>query len=135
MYLLDSDVCIEFMRGRLPEVYERFQKSEPSLYGVSAVVYGELMTGAAKSRNPEGNRFMTECFAAPFEIVPFDKKCAEAYATVRADLEGRGCKIGPKDMMIAATALANSAVLVTNNVGEFGRVKGLQIEQWGEVDL
>jgi tRNA(fMet)-specific endonuclease VapC len=52
------------------------------------------------------------------------------YAELRADLEKRGQLIGPNDMLIAAHALALDAILVTDNVREFKRVKGLRIENW-----
>ena len=135
MYFLDADVCIEFMRGRCPEGYKMLKQSQPSMFKIPSIVVGELMTGVEKSQNPKANRLMTECFLAPFEVVDYDYACALKYAAVRADLESRGCKIGPKDTMIAAMALVHSAVLVTNNLGEFKRVKGLQLESWSSEDF
>ena len=135
MYFLDADVCIEFMRGRCPEGLRVLQQSDPALFKVPSIVVGELMTGVEKSRNPKANRLMTECFLAPFDVIDFDYECALKYAQVRASLEKQGCKIGPKDTMIAAMALTHSAVLVTNNLGEFARVNGLQLETWSVVDL
>ena len=72
-------------------------------------------------------------FMLPFEVLPFDSKCAHIYARIRGELEMTGKVIGPNDLLIAATALANSAVLVTNNVDEFKRVPGLSIESWYEM--
>ena len=71
----------------------------------------------------------------PFEIVPFNDACVVQYAKIRAQLERTGKTIGANDYLIAATALAHSAVLVTNNVKEFKRVPGLSLECWDEVDL
>ena len=51
-------------------------------------------------------------------------------ARIRATLEQRGEPIGPIDVLIAGTALAQTAVLVTRNVREFERVPGLQVEDW-----
>ncbi len=52
------------------------------------------------------------------------------YARVRADLTGSGAPIGPNDLLIAAIALADDLILVTHNTDEFGRVKGLRMEDW-----
>jgi tRNA(fMet)-specific endonuclease VapC len=64
------------------------------------------------------------------EIVPLLVGVDATYAVLRTDLERRGKLIGPNDMLIAAHALALDAILVTDNVREFKRVKGLKIENW-----
>ena len=133
-YLLDSNICIDFMRGRLPYGYELLKASDPSYFKIPAIVEAELRTGAEKSANPTKNRLLLERFLEPFETVPFGSRCSLAYARIRAELEGSGLKIGPNDMLIAATALAHQAILVTNNVNEFKRVPGLSLESWAEMD-
>ncbi len=62
--------------------------------------------------------------------MPFDDSAADAYGSIRADLELRGQLIGSNDMLIAAHALSLGATLITNNVSEFERVTGLRIENW-----
>ena len=63
-------------------------------------------------------------------ILPFGEAEARAAARIRADLETVGKPIGPHDVLIAATALAHGATLVTHNLREFRRVKGLLVEDW-----
>lgn len=135
MYMLDSCICIDFMRGRLPYGYRMLQLSDPRLYAIPAIVEAELRCGAEKSANPERNRRTLETFLLPFRVVPFDSTCAAKYAKLRAQLESKGRKIGPNNMLIAATALAYDAVLVSNNNREFKRVSGLTVESWYEEDL
>jgi len=72
----------------------------------------------------------TDLFLSEFAIIPFDEECATAYACLRAQLEGEGRVIGPNDMLIAATAIAHQATLVTRNEREFARIAGLHIEVW-----
>jgi tRNA(fMet)-specific endonuclease VapC len=64
------------------------------------------------------------------EIVPFDEKSCEIYARIRASLKKSGGPIGPMDLLIASISLANNYILVTNNIKEFRRIKGLKIENW-----
>lgn len=135
MYFLDSDICIHLMRGNLPHVYEIMRASDPALFGIPSVVEAELRCGAAKSDHPEKNRLLLERFLIPYARIPFDSACSIAYGRIRAELEQSGQKIGPNDLLIAATASAHNATLVTGNIREFSRVAGLQVESWDEVEL
>ena len=132
MYFLDSCVCIEFMRGRMPYLYNLLRRSDPRLFKVPSVVEAELLLGAEKSARVEENRFLVEQFLLPFETVSFDSGAAREYATIRAQLESKGQLIGPNDMLIAATARSRNATLVTRNTREFKRVPGLKLEEWAE---
>ena len=71
-----------------------------------------------------------QVFVNSFVSLPFDDQAAEEYSLIRAELEQAGTPIGPNDLMIAAIALANNVTLITHNTQEFGRVTGLQIEDW-----
>ena len=133
MFLLDSCVCIDFLRGNLKKGYDLMSKSDPRLFKIPSVVQAELLLGAAKSNNPDTNRFFVEQFLLPFDILPFDSRCAREYASIRSYLEKEGKKIGPNDLMIASIARAHNAVLVTHNMREFKRVPGIELEDWAEV--
>jgi tRNA(fMet)-specific endonuclease VapC len=69
-------------------------------------------------------------FFRAMDSMPFDDVAAAHYGLLRAQLESVGTPIGANDMMIAATALAGGATLVTRNQREFARVAGLSIESW-----
>ena len=49
---------------------------------------------------------------------------------IRQKLSEKGLVIGSNDMLIAATSITYSAVLVTHNVREFSRIDGLVVEDW-----
>lgn len=134
MYFLDSDTCIEIMRGHLPYAHKLMRASSPELFAVPSVVEAELRYGAENSAHPEEGRYLVESFLVPFKRIPFDCRCAMEYAKIRLDLKKRGAMIGANDLLIAATSLAHDAVLVSNNGREFSRVKGLVLESWAEVD-
>lgn len=135
MYYLDTSVCADILRGRLPLVEEMMQASDPALFAIPAIVEAELRLGVERSERKEKNQLALERFLGPMAVVPFGPSCALQYAMLCADLQKRGCVIGPNDMLIAATAMANNAVLVSGNVREFKRVKGLMLEYWGEIDF
>lgn len=129
-FFLDTNTCIDALRGRLPAFPDRLQKLAPSAVKIPAMVQAELLFGAEKSRDRERTLEIVERFLFPFEIVPFDARAAVRYAAIRTALESKGKIIGPNDLIIAATVLSRDATLVTHNTREFRRVPGLRCEDW-----
>ena len=129
-YLLDTNVCVDYLNGRYPAVVARVQNSAPDDLGLSCLVVGELRYGADRSARPKANHLRIDRLVAELECLDFDLRAAAIYGRVRAGLEAAGKPIGPNDMLIAAHALSRRLVLVTDNVGEFRRVKGLKVENW-----
>ena len=129
-YLLDTDVCIYLINKRPSSVLEKLHACRAGDVGVSAVTVAELRYGASKSQRFRQNHEALDLFLAPFEMMAFDESAAIAYGEIRAQLEKAGDPIGPLDMLIAGQAKSLNVVLVTNNVREFRKVKGLKIEAW-----
>jgi tRNA(fMet)-specific endonuclease VapC len=65
-------------------------------------------------------------------VLPFESEDAEVAGEIRADLERTGKPIGAYDLLIAGQAIRNKVTLVTANVSEFARVKGLLWDDWGK---
>jgi tRNA(fMet)-specific endonuclease VapC len=133
-YLLDTNVCIVYLKGRNLNLKLRLDAVPIEEIVVCSIVKAELCYGAMKSANPERNFALQQTFLNQFVSLPFDDLAATTFGTVRAQLEVRGMPIGAYDLQIAAIALANNLTLVTHNTREFERVDGLQIKDW-EVDL
>jgi tRNA(fMet)-specific endonuclease VapC len=129
-YLLDTNVCIGFLRGSSPLLATRFASVSQADKYLCPVVQAELYFGAYKSAQPQASLTTLKAFIARFPVLPFDEIAAETYGTIRADLARKGNLIGPYDLQIAAIALAHGATLVTHNTKEFSRVAGLQLEDW-----
>jgi tRNA(fMet)-specific endonuclease VapC len=127
--LLDTNICIHIINARPAAVLERFRQYRMGEIGVSSVVAAELTYGVVKSGSSR-NRQALEMFLAPLIILPFDEAVIWAYGELRAELERRGTPIGSLDTMIAAHAIRQQALLVTNNTREFARVPGLRLENW-----
>ena len=128
-YLVDTDICIYVINERPRKVIERFQQAPVGDVAVSSITVAELAFGVAKTGS-QRNRDALQAFLLPLEIVTFDLEAALTYGDVRAELEAKGKPIGPLDTMIAAHARALGLTLVTNNVREFKRVRGLTVENW-----
>lgn len=127
--LLDTNICVYAIKRR-PAIIDRLQQLSPDDLAISAITLGELWFGALASSRPRPTRSSIDAFLAPFEVVPFDPEAAEAYADIRLVLERSGRPIGERDLLIAAIARSRDLTVVTHNVGEFGRVPGLVVEDW-----
>lgn len=127
-YLLDTDVCIEAIRGREP-VLSRVRAVSPDDLSVSTMTVAELRYGALNSGDPRRALALVEAFlSAPLEVLPFDEEAARHHAEVRLAL--RAQPIGERDLVIAATARARRLRVVTRNRRHFERVPGLRVEDW-----
>jgi tRNA(fMet)-specific endonuclease VapC len=129
-YLLDTNVCVDYLNGRYPAVTRAIQKASPDDLCVSSIAVAELRYGAEKSMHRQRNHARLEVFLSEIPCVNFDREAASFYGRVRTALEKRGTLIGPYDLQIAAHALALGLVLVSDNTREFRRVKGLKIANW-----
>src|SRR5688572_16486031 len=128
--MLDTNACVLLLNRSRPKLAQRVLKTPARSIVVSAITAGELAFGAAKSRRPGDARAELDVFLGAFALVGFDAPAVDAYSALRNDLERRGSPIGPLDTLIAAHAVSLDCTLVTNNLREFRRVRGLSIEDW-----
>lgn len=126
---LVTNICSYILRRHPQGMIERFAALDREQLWLSAIVAAELRFGAAKLGVP---RFQAavEAWLAGFDVRPWPVEASAQYAQVRAALERAGKPIGGMDLMIAAHALAEDSVLITNNAREFHRVPGLAVEEW-----
>lgn len=130
-YFLDTNVCIDVMRGR-DEVVGRLESMSPDDCAISTVSLFELEAGARKSNQPENELRKVSLLSDTLILFPWDKAAARASAKIRFDLESTGWVIGAYDTLLAGHAMALGLVLVTDNIKEFSRVDGLIMENWRE---
>jgi tRNA(fMet)-specific endonuclease VapC len=129
-YLLDTDICIYLRSNDRPKITERFAALDRDEAAVSVITFGELAYGAARSNDPVRAAQAIEWLTRTVQILPLPTNAAPVYGEIRAGLSVPGRLVGPNDLWIAAHALAENLVLVTNNEREFRRIKGLKIENW-----
>ena len=127
--MLDTKIVIYVLKRRPVEVLPAFN-ANASRMAISAMTLAELFHGAEKSSRTSENLAAIENFCTRLEVLPYGPKAAQHYGAISAALEKLGQPIGVKDMHLAAHARTEGLVLVTNNMGEFARVPGLEAENW-----
>jgi tRNA(fMet)-specific endonuclease VapC len=134
-YLLDTNACIALINRTSAAVRNRFQKAlsaRAQIY-VSSVVTFELWYGVAKSERQDLNTQRLLAFlAGPMILLPLEEQDARVAGSIRAALQASGTPIGAYDTLIAGQAIARQLTLVTANVPEFSRVKGLSWQDWAK---
>jgi tRNA(fMet)-specific endonuclease VapC len=126
--MLDTNIVSELIRNPTGRAAQRARAAGDSVC-VSVIVAAELRYGCAKKGSPQLLRKVEE-FLAEVPVLPFDVPADSEYGGIRAELEAAGRPIGSNDLLIAAHACALGATVVTANVGEFRRIRGLNVENW-----
>ena len=130
MYILDTNVCIYFMKNTYPDLTEKIFAVNPADMALSSITVFELAYGAEKSNWGERTKQKLAMFLAPFNILPFTVDDAIVAGKLRGYLANKGLSIGPYDIQIAAQGISRDAVVVTHNIKEFSRVPNLTAEDW-----
>jgi tRNA(fMet)-specific endonuclease VapC len=132
-YLLDTNACVAVLRAKPANVAMHLQKAAKRGDEIllSSIVLHELWYGVYNSsRAEEQAQHLANFLSAPMEIVVFDEHDAKIAGGIRGTLEAAGKRIGAFDTLIAAQCIRQGCILITANVSEFSRVKGLQWEDW-----
>lgn len=129
MYVLDTNILIYFFKG-MGRVGQKLLGTAPQEIYIPAIVIYELQVGIGKSQFPDKRIKQLEDLTSVVTVQPFTAEAARYSATIQVQLGKKGMRIGPFDTLIAGTALANNAILVTHNTKEFEGVPGLKIEDW-----
>jgi tRNA(fMet)-specific endonuclease VapC len=127
--MLDTNIVSDLVRSPQGRVFEKVAALGGDAMCISIVTAAELRYGCAKKGSPR-LLAQVEAILGSIEILAIDVPADAEYAGIRAELEAAGKPIGPNDLLIAAHAYAVGAVLVTANIGEFQRIRGLRIENW-----
>jgi len=128
MILLDTNVVVAFLNGE-GSVLKRI-KDEIDRIALSPLVIAELDYGAKVSHKAKENLENLYRFVDIVQVVPFDIECAKVFGTIKSRLRSLGKPTGEIDALIAATALAHDATLVTANKRHFENIEGLKVEIW-----
>ena len=128
MILLDTDICVELLRGN-PQVIEK-RKEENDSIAVSFMTASELYYGAYKSKKPAENSLRVEEFLLTVNIIQSNVRIAKLFGQLKSRLQLNGFPIEDADIFIAATCLEECEKLITGNVKHYNRIDELKIENW-----
>lgn len=127
-YLLDTNICIHFFRGRF-NLIDKIKEAGLINCAISEITLAELVFGAENSANPPKNHELIEKFCEQITILPiFDS--IYKYGKEKARLKKSGNPISDFDLLIGCTAIENDLIMITENAGEFERISGIRIENW-----
>jgi len=130
-FLIDTDIIIYALKGN-EIVQKHFSKNANAVKALSLVTYGELLFGAHRSQQHTRNMAIVRRIASLFPVIEVDMPIMETFAEIKASLLQKGRPSDDMDIIIAATALVNNFVLVTNNERHFSNIRGLEIENWAK---
>lgn len=125
-YLLDTNICIHFLRGKFGLI-EKFEELGPENFAISEITLAELVFGAENSTNPKKNLELIEIFTNQVIIV---FNAIYIYGKEKARLRAKGLMISDFDLLIGCTAVDKDLIMVTENLKEFERISGIEIENW-----
>ena len=128
-YMLDTNVISDLIRNPQGKAAQRIAQVGEGMVCTSIVVAAELRYGCAKRGSKRLLAAVTDILGE-IAVLPFEAPADTEYGAIRSELEASGQSIGGNDLLIAAHACAIGATIVTANVGEFGRVAGLSVENW-----
>ena len=129
MYLLDTNIVIYCLKG-YEVVNENLRSHLNDPINISVVTLMELYYGAYKSQKVESNLAKIKTLENSIEVIPLGKEVVEIFGIYKAKLERSGTPLDDFDLILAACAMTNNLVLVTNNTKHFKRIEGLKITDW-----
>jgi tRNA(fMet)-specific endonuclease VapC len=129
-YLLDTNVCIQYLNQRSEKIIQRLQDLSDIDIVVCSIVKAELFYGAMRTNNPAKTMQKQQEFLNRFISLKFDDECAVIYGEIRSKLAAKGTPIGNNDLHIAAITITNNLTLITHNTREFSRIDNLKLEDW-----
>jgi tRNA(fMet)-specific endonuclease VapC len=128
-YMLDTNIISDLARNPQGKAARRIAKVGGDNICTSIIVAAELRYGCAKSGSPRLLKAV-EDLLGEIEVLPLEVPADTEYGGIRSELEAAGRSIGSNDLLIAAHARAIGATIVTANVAEFKRIRGLNVEDW-----
>lgn len=128
MILLDTDICIEILRGNQQVIEQR--KNCDERVSVCFMTVGELYYGAERSKYKAKNSNLVEEFLLSIDIINTDIEILQKFGRLKANLYNKDIMLPDADILIASVALSKCSKLVTGNIKHFNRFEKLTIENW-----
>ena len=128
-YLLDTDTCIFWLRGRA-SVRNKLSAVGVEEIGISVITLAELRYGASSTSNRSTHHQNIDHLISGLAVVGVSEEVTRTFGDIKAELRERNELIEDFDLLIASIAVTHGLVLVTNNVKHFERISNLSLENW-----
>ena len=129
-YLLDTNICIYFFKGKF-DLASKIERIGIANCAISEITLAELTFGAKNSAKPKNNLLVVDQFVEYVTILPI-LDAIPIHAKEKTRLRKSVIMISDFDLLIGCTAIANNQIMVTENIREFKRIKGITLENWVE---
>jgi tRNA(fMet)-specific endonuclease VapC len=130
MILIDTDICIEILRGNTKLINKRSHINDD--ISVSFMTVGELLYGAYNSTKIDHNVSIVEEFLLSVSILNSDFNIMKTFGLIKTELKKDNILLPDADLIIAATAITKCDLLVSGNIKHFKRIKNLKIDNWSD---
>jgi tRNA(fMet)-specific endonuclease VapC len=133
--LIDASILIGWERGGVDLTSHISHRGEEETVFLSAITVGELLHGVHRAVDPvhrARRSIFVEGVIDRLPLLNIDLPTARAHAELWATLALEGRPIGAHDLWLAATCIAHDLTLVTTNLREFGRIAGIQVDDWSQ---
>jgi len=128
-YLLDTNICIFFLRGKLNLDEIIREKGKENCF-ISEITVFELRFGAENSESPSKSHKAVDLFVSGIAVIPIFGSIKE-YAKEKVRLRKTGKPVNDEfDLLIGVTSVVNKLTLVTDNGKDFENIDGIKIENW-----
>ncbi|MGJ3251824.1 MAG: type II toxin-antitoxin system VapC family toxin [Elainellaceae cyanobacterium] len=128
-YLLDTDICIYWLKGR-EAVRQNILSQSWNTLAICVITVAELYYGAYNSQRVDTNLAKAEQFIAGLQVLSLEMASLKVYGKLKSQLRQAGQPLADLDLLIASIALAHNRVLVTNNLRHYERIPDLQLQNW-----
>ena len=129
-FLLDTDTIIYWIKNKYPQIGQMIEKVGSQNIFVSSISIAELFYGAHNSEQKQKNLKLIAELVEEVNIIDFDSFAGGCFGEIKANLRSKGELINDSDLFIAAIAISNDLILVTNNEKHFQRIEKLKIANW-----
>ncbi|MFA6291144.1 MAG: PIN domain-containing protein [Victivallales bacterium] len=130
MILIDTDICIELLRGN-SKVLSHMQRNSGNI-AVSFITAGELYYGAFNSSDPKSNLRLIKYFLETLIVIQSDNGIMEKFGELKAKLREKGLMLPDADIIVASTCSQKCSRLITGNIKHYNRFESIKLENWIE---
>lgn len=129
-FLLNTDIIIYWLKNKYPNINEKINQIKNDCIFISSITVAELYFGAFNSARKNENLSLIDDLLLDINIIDFDENSGKTFGDIKSYLKSKGKIINDSDLFIAATAISNKFILITNNERHFARVNNLEIDNW-----